>query len=146
MEASMLKLIHRAGSCENGPCPNLFDVAGDGREDMAAVQGATVTGSATAAHESVVLVPRRLVLEYAALIQGAELPGAGPQSPDLADVAGNDPEDPEDMVAIKGETMTDAAALAQLSEKPAYESVVLVPKRLIAEYAGRIWKEDMVDA
>jgi hypothetical protein len=143
MEASMLKLIHRAGSCENGPCPNLFDVTGDGRENMAAVQGATVANPAAAAHESVVLVPRRLVLEYASLIQGAQMPGAGPQSPDLVDVAGDGP---ENMVAIRGETMTDAAALAQLSEKPAHESVVLVPKRLIAEYAGQARREDMVDA
>ena len=140
----MLKLIHRAGSCENGPCPNLFDVAGEGREDMAAVQGTTVTGPGAAAHESVVLVPRRLVLEYAALTSGEEWPAAGPQQPgELADVHGDGP---EDMVAVKGETLTDAVALAQLSEKPAHESVVMVPRRLIAEYAGRARKEAMVDA
>lgn len=139
----MLKLIHRAGSCENGPCPNLFDVTGDGREDMTAVQGATMIDAATAAHQSVVLVPSRLVLEYAGLVEDAELPGSGPQSPDLFDVPGDGG---EDMVAIRGETVTDAAALAQLSEKPAHESVVLVPRWLITGYARQVRKEAMVDA
>jgi hypothetical protein len=130
MEASMLRLIHRAGSCENGPCPNLFDVAGDGREDMVAVQGATMTDATTAAHESAVLVPRRLIIEYADLVQGAVTPG----------------DSREDTIAISGETMTDPSALAQLSGMPAHESVVLVPRQFIIEYASQIRKEDRVDA
>ena len=68
----MLRLIHRAGTCENGPCPNVFDVVGESREDMVAIQGETLTDlmalaqlSGMPGHESVVLVPRQLILEYA---------------------------------------------------------------------------------
>ena len=68
----MLRLIHRAGSCENGPCPNVFDVAGEGREDMVAIQGEVLTDpwalaqvSQMPAHEGLILFPRRLILEYA---------------------------------------------------------------------------------
>jgi hypothetical protein len=75
----MPQLVHRAGSCEDGPCPNVFDVTGDGREDMAAVQGATGTDpsvlaqlSRMPAHESLVLVPRRLLLEYADRVRAEE--------------------------------------------------------------------------
>lgn len=68
----MPRLIHRTGSCDNGPCPNVFDIEGDGLEDMAGIQGTTLTDPAALAqlsqmpaHESVVMVPRRLLLEYA---------------------------------------------------------------------------------
>ena len=68
----MPQLVHRAGSCEDGPCPNVFDVTGDGCEDMAAVQGDAQVDPAMLAqlsrmpaHERLVLVPRRLLLEYA---------------------------------------------------------------------------------
>jgi hypothetical protein len=72
-----MQLIHRAGSCEDGPCPNVFDVTGDGQEDMAAIQGTTMTDpsalarlSRMPAHESLVLVPRQLLLEYADRVRG----------------------------------------------------------------------------
>jgi hypothetical protein len=68
----MLRLIHRVGTCENGPCPNVFDVAGEGREDMVAIQGEQLTDHAALAqlsqmpaHEAIVLFPRHLILEYA---------------------------------------------------------------------------------
>jgi hypothetical protein len=44
----------------------------------------------------------------------------------------------EDMAAIQGRTLTDRAALAQLSQMPAHESVVLVPRRLLLEYASQL--------
>ncbi len=74
-----MQLIHRAGTCEDGPCPNVFDVTGDGREDMAGIQGATLTDpsalaqvSRMPAHESMVLVPRQLLLEYADRVRAEE--------------------------------------------------------------------------
>lgn len=63
-----MRLIHRAGPCENGPCPNVFDTD---ERDLVAVQGpelvdadalAQLTGMPS--HETVVLVPRELLLEY----------------------------------------------------------------------------------
>jgi hypothetical protein len=64
-----MRLIHRAGPCENGPCPNVFDTD-DG--SLVAVQGAQLVDAAALAqmelmpaHETVVLVPRELLLEYA---------------------------------------------------------------------------------
>jgi hypothetical protein len=67
-----MQLIHRAGSCEDGPCPNVFDVTGDDQEDMTGIQGTTLTDPSALAqlsrmptHESIVLVPRQLLLEYA---------------------------------------------------------------------------------
>lgn len=129
----MLKLIHRAGSCENGPCPNAFDVTGGGREDWAAVQGTTVGGTSAPSRWSAVMVPRQLVIEYASLIRDAVPPGAAPQPPGTFGVADDGPE----RAVISGETMTDPAALAQLSGMPAHESVVLIPRRLIAEYASQ---------
>jgi hypothetical protein len=137
----MLRLIHRAGSCENGPCPNVFDVAGDGRSDMIAVQGTTMTGNDTPAHQSVVLVPRQLILDYADLFPVANAAESEPNRSPF-DVSG----DRSGKITIRGETMTDASALAQLSGMPPHESVVLVPRRLVLEYADRIRKESMVDA
>jgi hypothetical protein len=71
-----MRLVHRAGPCENGPCPNVFDTDDDA---LVAVQGAELVDSAALAqlsqmpaHETVVLVPRALLLEYAKLVQ----PGA----------------------------------------------------------------------
>lgn len=71
-----MRLIHRAGPCENGPCPNVFDTD-DG--ELVAVQGAQLVDAAALAqlsqmptHETVVLVPRALLLEYAKTVQ----PGA----------------------------------------------------------------------
>ena len=135
----MLTLTHRAGSCENGPCPNVFDVAGDGRVDTVAIQGTTMTDASAPARESAVQVPRHLILDYADLFQGVaagEVPS--PITTDTA--AGRRP------ITIRGEKMTDASALAQLSGMPTHESVVLVPRRLILEYAERIREEGMVDA
>jgi hypothetical protein len=64
-----MRLINRAGSCDNGPCPNVFDTD-DGT--LVAVQGAQLVDadalaqlSQMPAHETVVLVPRELLLEYA---------------------------------------------------------------------------------
>ena len=137
----MLRLIHRAGSCENGPCPNVFDVAGDGRIDMIAVQGTTMTDAGTRTRQSVVLVPGQLILDYAALFPGAEMAESKPDW-SLFDVSS----DHSGKIAVRGETMTDASALAQLSGMPAYESVVLVPRRLVLEYADRIRTESTIDA
>jgi hypothetical protein len=106
----------------------MFDVAGDGRIDTVAIQGTTMTDASALARESAVQVPRQLILDYASLFQGVaagEVPGP---------------------ITIKGEKMTDASALAQLSGMPTHESVVLVPRRLILEYAERIREEGMVDA
>jgi hypothetical protein len=137
----MLRLIHRAGSCENGPCPNVFDVAGDGHVDMIAVQGTTMTDTDTPTHQSAVLVPRQLVLDYADLFPGVNIAGSEPDRSPF-DVSG----DRSGMITVRGETMTDASALAQLSGMPAHESVVLVPRQLVLEYADRIRKEGTVDA
>jgi hypothetical protein len=61
-----MELIPRTSGCEDGNCPGVSDVIDDGLEDMAAVQGSTLTGLAgIPGHESVVLVPRRILLEYA---------------------------------------------------------------------------------
>ncbi|HZX06042.1 hypothetical protein [Kribbella sp.] len=64
-----MRLIHRAGPCDNGPCPNVFDTD-DGT--LVAVQGAQLVDTDALAqldqmpaHETVVLVPRELLLEYA---------------------------------------------------------------------------------
>lgn len=64
-----MRLIHRAGPCENGPCPNVFDTDDP---TLVAVQGAQLVDthalaqlSGMPAHETVVLVPRELLLEYA---------------------------------------------------------------------------------
>jgi hypothetical protein len=137
----MLRLVHRAGSCENGPCPNVFDVAGGGRVDMIAVQGTTMTDADTPPHRSAVLVPRQLVIDYAALFPGADVAGSESDR-SLFDVTG----DRNGTITVKGKTMTDASALAQLSGMPTHESVVLVPRRLVLEYADRIQKEGTVDA
>ncbi|TDD46991.1 hypothetical protein E1263_35445 [Kribbella antibiotica] len=68
-----MRLIHRAGSCDNGPCPNVFDTD-DG--DLVAIQGAELLDpnalaqlSQMPAHETVVLVPRALLIEYARKVQ-----------------------------------------------------------------------------
>ena len=61
-----MELIPRTAGCEDGNCPGVSDVTGDGLEEMAAVQGETLTGRpGIPGHESVVLVPRRILLEYA---------------------------------------------------------------------------------
>lgn len=65
----MRPLTLRAGTCENGPCPNVFDYAP--QPDLVAVQGARLTDPEGLAqlskmpdHDAVVLVPRALLLEY----------------------------------------------------------------------------------
>jgi len=59
-----MELVPRTRGCEDGNCPKISDVPGDG--DMVAVQGTTALGlEGIPGHESVVLLPRRLVLEYA---------------------------------------------------------------------------------
>lgn len=62
-----MQLIFRAGECKNGPCPTIYD-ADDGR---VAVQGPLLVDSQALsqldgmpAHESVVLIPRELMIEY----------------------------------------------------------------------------------
>ncbi|WP_020392221.1 hypothetical protein [Kribbella catacumbae] len=68
-----MRLTHRAGTCSNGPCPNVFDTD-DG--SLVAIQGAELLDaealaqlSQMPAHETVVLVPRELLLEYARKVQ-----------------------------------------------------------------------------
>jgi len=72
----VMRLHRRAGSCEDGPCPNIFDV-----EEAGAVEA---------------------------------------------------------RVGVQGERLIDPEALAQLDGMPAQESVVLVPRRLVEEYAREI--------
>ena len=69
-----MHLAHRAGSCNNGPCPNVFDTDED---DLVAVQGTSLTDPEALAqldrmprHESVVLVPRSLLVEYVRKLAG----------------------------------------------------------------------------
>lgn len=70
-----MKLMHRAGSCDNGPCPNIFEtdvpVARGAADHLVAVQGTQVTDPEALArlanmpaHETLVLVPPSLLLEY----------------------------------------------------------------------------------
>jgi hypothetical protein len=68
-----MRLIHRAGPCENGPCPNVFDTD---EGDLVAVQGAELVDpdalaqlSQKPAHETLVLVPRELLMEYVRKVQ-----------------------------------------------------------------------------
>lgn len=65
-----MRLFHRAGSCDNGPCPNVFDT--DAPNELVAVQGKRMTDpqalrqlSKMPVDETVVLVPPSLLLEYA---------------------------------------------------------------------------------
>lgn len=69
-----MRLIHRAGGCDDGTCPNVFDTdqKNDDQEELVAVQGSTLIDADALArlrrmpdHESVVLVPKILLLEYA---------------------------------------------------------------------------------
>lgn len=69
-----MRLIWRAG-CEDGPCPNVYDVddqdVDDRRVAQVAIQGEWLTDPGALgqiklpAHEVVVLIPRELLLEYA---------------------------------------------------------------------------------
>jgi hypothetical protein len=68
-----MRLIHRAGPCKDGPCPNVFDTDTEG---MVAIQGAELVDaearaqlSRMPAHETVVLVPRELLMEYVRNVQ-----------------------------------------------------------------------------
>lgn len=74
-----MPLTHRAGSCDGGPCPNVFDF--EPEPEFAAVQGTRLTDPDALAqltdmpdHETVVLVPRTLLLEYARTITQEERP------------------------------------------------------------------------
>ncbi|MFD7158266.1 hypothetical protein ACFV9C_26960 [Kribbella sp. NPDC059898] len=42
------------------------------------------------------------------------------------------------LVAVQGAQLVDADALAQLSKMPAHETVVLVPRELLLEYAKKV--------
>lgn len=75
----MRPLTLRTGSCDGGPCPNVFDYAP--QPDLVAVQGTRLADPEALAqlsrmpnHETAVLVPRALLLEYARTITGEELP------------------------------------------------------------------------
>ena len=60
-----MKLIVRSSSCEDGNCPKISDVDGDD-SGMVAVQGTTAQAvQGVPGHESVVLIPRQLILDYA---------------------------------------------------------------------------------
>lgn len=68
-----MRLIHRVGPCRDGPCPNVFDTD---EGSLVAVQGAELVDPDALAqlsrmpdHETVVLVPRELLLEYARKVQ-----------------------------------------------------------------------------
>jgi hypothetical protein len=74
-----MELIHRAGDCEDGTCANIWDVQGDGLEEMVAIRGTTLTDrvalaqlSPRPAHESDLLMPRRLLFEYVDRVRGGE--------------------------------------------------------------------------
>jgi len=47
----------------------------------------------------------------------------------------------DDLAAVQGTTETDPSMLAQVSRMPAHESLVLVPRRLLLEYADRVRAE-----
>ena len=60
-----MKLIVRSG-CEDGNCPKISDVIDGDAGDMVAVQGPTaLVSQGIPDHESVILIPRQIVLEYA---------------------------------------------------------------------------------
>lgn len=70
-----MKLTHRAGSCDNGPCPNVFDtdaqITPGAPSGLAAVQGQKTDDPEALAHlanmpanETIVLVPPELLVEY----------------------------------------------------------------------------------
>lgn len=66
-----MKLIHRAGTCEDGTCPNIWDIEEAGPEAMVRIRGnrpsvsAVLAGlSPTPAHEADLVLPRRLLFEY----------------------------------------------------------------------------------
>jgi len=60
-----MNLIVRSG-CEDGNCPKISDVVDGCVGDMVAVQGPNAQAvQGVPGHESVVLIPRQVVLEYA---------------------------------------------------------------------------------
>ena len=60
-----MKLIVRSG-CEDGNCPKISDVIDGDIGDMVAVQGPAARAvQGVPDDESVVLIPRQIVLEYA---------------------------------------------------------------------------------
>jgi hypothetical protein len=60
-----MKIIVSSRDCEDGNCPKISDVD-DGPDDMVAIQGPIApVRDGVPDHESVVLVPRQMVLEYA---------------------------------------------------------------------------------
>jgi hypothetical protein len=60
-----MELIVRSG-CEDGNCPKISDVVDGGADDMVAIQGPVMAArQGVPGHESVVLVPRQILLEYA---------------------------------------------------------------------------------
>jgi hypothetical protein len=65
----MPRLIHRAGTCDNGPCPNLFELDTD--PGTVAIQGTTADPQLLGqlpgmpGYESLVLFPKALIIEYA---------------------------------------------------------------------------------
>lgn len=74
----MRPLTLRAGTCENGPCPNVFDYAP--QPELVAIQGTRLTDPDALAqlsnmpdHDAAVLVPRILLLQYARAALGEEL-------------------------------------------------------------------------
>jgi hypothetical protein len=77
MGVDMRPLTLRAGTCHEGPCPNVFDYAP--QPDLVAVQGTRLTDPDALAQlsnmpdcETAVLVPRALLLEYARVILAEE--------------------------------------------------------------------------
>ena len=72
-EVAMPPLTHRTGSCDYGPCPNIFDYKP--KSEMVAIQGTRLTDPEALAqlkdmpsYETVVLIPRTPLLEYASMI------------------------------------------------------------------------------
>lgn len=75
---STTHLVHRAGDCSNGPCPNVFDASTE--PEMAIVQGTRITDPqilaqlpGMPAHEGLVLIPKRILIEYARKILAEEV-------------------------------------------------------------------------
>jgi hypothetical protein len=123
-----MRLTRRAGSCDNGPCPNIFDTDTAG---LAAVQGTRRTDPSGTS----VLVPRTLLTEYVRAVAS----DAPPQVPNLDGqalaVSAVVDTDHDDLVAVRGPELADPEALAQLDQMPAHETVVLVSQAALLEYA-----------
>jgi hypothetical protein len=134
-EETGMRLAHRAGTCDNGPCPNVFDTD---RAGLAAVQGTRTTDPSGA---TIVLVPRGLLLEYGRVV--VRTPDirvspntAGPDATEAVYETGQD-----GLVAVRGPELTGPEALAQLDQMPGHETVVLIHANRLLDYVRAITQE-----